>query len=152
MRALYLLDIVAFAVCLQVQSSALSPGGCSQTPGILDRLRMAIVANDVCQTRTFQGSLYGVTATAELDLYSRKARVQLSGLVLGGGLSGTGWLESSTDSDRGTVVLDDELAAALAWRRVKIVSASLDRETDTVTICATIPVLGFQKIVLNGVS
>jgi hypothetical protein len=111
---------------------------------------MAVLADDVCRTRTFQGSLYGVTATVELDLYSRKAEVQLSGLVLGGGLSGIGWLESG-DSDTGTVVLNDELAAALAWRRVKIVSASLDRESDSVTICATIPILGFQKIVLAPV-
>lgn len=148
MRPLYLLDIAAFAVCLQIQTVALP--NCSRAPTFLDRIRMAVLADDVCRTRTFQGSLYGVTATVELDLYSRKAEVQLSGIVLGGGLSGVGWLESG-DSDTGTVVLDDELAAALAWRRVKIVSASLNRESDSVTICATIPILGFQKIVLAPV-
>jgi hypothetical protein len=149
MRALYLLDVAAFAVCLQVPTVALP--NCSRVPTLLDRIRMAVVADDVCRIRTFQGSLYGVTATVELDLYSRKANVQLSGVVLGGGLSGTGWLESA-DGDKGTVVLDDNLATALAWRRVTIVSASLDRETDSVTICATIPILGFQKIVLSVVN
>lgn len=147
MRALYLLNVAAFAACFQVQTLALQD--CSRAPTILDRVQMALT-DDVCRMRTFQGSLYGVTATVEMDMYSRKADVNLSGLVLGGALSGSGWLANS-GTEGGTVVLNDELAAQLAWRRVSIVSASLDRESDSLTICATVPIVGFQKIVLTAV-
>ena len=146
MRALCLLNVAAFAVCLRVPAVALA-----RAPTFFDRIRMVLVTDDLCRTRRFRGSLYGVTATVEMDLSTRKAAVELSGLVLGGGLSGIGWLNES-EVDKGSVVLDDDLAAALAWRGVRIVSASLDRETDSVSIGVTIPVLGFQRIVLSGVS
>lgn len=147
MRALCLLNVAAFAVCLRVPAVALA-----RAPTFFDRIRMVLVTDDLCRTRRFRGSLYGVTATVEMDLSTRKAAVELSGLVLGGGLSGTGWLNDPEEVDKGSVVLDDDLAAALAWRGVRIVSASLDRETDSVSIGVTIPVLGFQRIVLSGVS
>ena len=146
MRALCLLNVAAFAVCLRVPAVALA-----RAPTFFDRIRMVLVTDDLCRTRRFRGSLYGVTATVEMDLSTRKAAVELSGMVLGGGLSGTGWLNES-EVDKGSVVLDDDLAAALAWRGVRIVSASLDRETDSVSIGVTIPVIGFQRIVLGGVS
>jgi len=146
MRALYLLNVAAFAVCLRVPAVALA-----RAPTFFDRIRMVLVTDDLCRTRRFRGSLYGVTATVEMDLSTRKAAVELSGMVLGGGLSGIGWL-NDPEVDKGSVVLDDDLAAALAWRGVRIVSASLDRETDSVSIGVTIPVLGFQRIVLGGVS
>lgn len=146
MRALYLLNVAAFAVCLRVPAVAVA-----RAPTFFDRIRMVLVTDDLCRTRRFRGSLYGVTATVEMDLSTRKAAVELSGMVLGGGLSGIGWL-NDPEVDKGSVVLDDDLAAALAWRGVRIVSASLDRETDSVSIGVTIPVLGFQRIVLGGVS
>jgi len=146
MRALYLLNVAAFAVCLRVPAVALA-----RAPTFFDRIRMVLVTDDLCRTRRFRGSLYGVTATVEMDLSTRKAAVELSGMVLGGGLSGIGWL-NDPEVDKGSVVLDDDLAAALAWRGVRIVSASLDRETDSVSIGVTIPVLGFQRIVLSRFS
>jgi len=146
MRALYLLNVAAFAVCLRVPAVAVA-----RAPTFFDRIRMVLVTDDLCRTRRFRGSLYGVTATVEMDLSTRKAAVELSGMVLGGGLSGIGWL-NDPEVDKGSVVLDDDLAAALAWRGVRIVSASLDRETDSVSIGVTIPVLGFQRIVLSRFS
>ena len=97
--------------------------------------------------RTYEGGLYGVSALVELNMQTREADVSLSGIVLGGTLSGTGRLESPT-SESGGVVLDEDLAYSLARRYITIKHASLNRENDTVCVAAVVPLLGDIEIYL----
>lgn len=67
-----------------------------------------------CATQHFQGGAYGVTATVALNMRTRSAFVELRGLVIGGSLSGVGWLENA-DAEEGGVVLEEEFEEKLAW-------------------------------------
>ena len=122
----------------------------------LDRVRMLVTQLDdrraeQCSTQRFAGSLYGVAASVELDLRTRKARVELRSIPLGGRVAGVGWLKN-VDGEAGEVELEEEFAAKLAWRRVSIQAASLDRASNTVTVHVTVPLLGLQKLELQRVS
>ena len=98
--------------------------------------------------RRYEGGLYGVDANVVLNMKTREATVEMSGVVLGGTLTGTGRLESST-AESGGVVLDEKLAHSLARRYITIQTASLDRERDSVCVVATVPLLGRIEIYLQ---
>lgn len=108
-------------------------------------------SEEECSTQHFRGGLYGVTASVELHLRSRKAIVQLRGVPIGGSLSGTGWLQDG-DAESGGVVLEEAFAKRLAWRLVSIESASLNRVQNTVTVVVNVPIFGQTTIVLKRVS
>lgn len=98
----------------------------------------------------FEGSFYGVTASVALNLNTRVAHVALSGYPIAGTVEGDGWLKDP-DKERGEVVLEPTFEARLARRFVRIQWASLDREKHTVTVHASVPVLGSCELVLQRV-
>ena len=121
----------------------------------IDQVRMILTRledrrAEQCGTQRFAGSLYGVAASVELDLRTREARVELRGLPLGGRVAGVGWLKN-VDGEAGEVELEEEFAAKLAWRRVSIQAAALDRASNTVTVHVTVPLLGAQQLELQRV-
>lgn len=98
----------------------------------------------------FEGSFYGVTAKVALNLNTRVAHVALRGYPIAGTVEGDGWLKEH-DKERGEVVLEPNFAARLSRRFVRIEWASLDREKHTVTVHASVPVLGSVEMVLHRV-
>jgi len=105
------------------------------TPGI------HALAPDCVVSRTFVGSLYGVSARVEIDVRTRVAQVQLRGVPVAGTVEGKGWFSSPT-AEEGPVQLDPDFAAALRRRRIAIVRAALDRERDIITVVTRVPILG----------
>ena len=116
----------------------------------LGRILMSAVGLAEEPTTHFEGSFYGVYARVALNMNTRVAHVTLSGIPLGGSLEGEGWLKSA-GTESGTVVLQDEFAARLARRYVEISRASLDRHARTVTVWASVPLLGEIEMVLNEI-
>lgn len=98
----------------------------------------------------FAGSFYGVSATVALNLNTRVARVSLRGYPIAGTVEGEGWLKDP-DKERGEVVLDPTFTARLARRFVRIEWASLDHHKHTVTVHASVPVIGSIVMVLHRV-
>ena len=82
------------------------------------------------QNADLYGSTFlGVTCVCKLHRRASQASLTLSGLPIGGRLSGT----ASFDADGKTVVLDPELAKAMARRMVSVYEARHDPGDDTVT-------------------
>lgn len=105
-------------------------------------------SNDVAdETRLFSGSLYGVTATCELNMRTRVAYITLRGIAIGRELSGTGSLRDPS-SESGSVKLDPEFAKALARRFIKIHGASYVRTSDSLVVSISIPIFGDTQMVL----
>jgi len=98
----------------------------------------------------FEGSFYGVSAAVALNLNTRVAHVWLQGYPIAGTVEGEGWLKEP-DKERGAVVLEPTFEARLARRFVSIQWASLDREKHTVTVHASVPVIGSVEMVLHRV-
>ena len=116
----------------------------------LGRILMTAVGMAEEPTAHFEGSFYGVYARVALNMNTRVAHVELSGIPLGGSLEGEGWLKSA-GTESGPVVLQEEFAARLARRFVEISRASLDRRAGTVTVWASVPLLGEIEMVLNEI-
>ena len=91
--------------------------------------------------KEFRGSKYGVSARCELDMQTRKAYVQLSGIPLGGSIQGSGSLADSK-SVAGPVVLDPELERRLARRMVTVLNAAFDQDRSVLTVHVRVPVVG----------
>lgn len=161
-----LFNLLATALSLQLQAlrggsrggggGALGPQ-CHRPQVLVERvvesvrtlvMQFDLRAKDECATQHFRGSMYGVTATVALELASREAHVELRGLPLGGRIAGIGWLKN-IDGEAGEVELEEEFAAALAWRMISIQAASLDRHANTVTVHVTVPLLGAQQLSLK---
>ena len=98
----------------------------------------------------YEGSFYGVSASVALNMNTRVAHVSLRGYPVAGTVEGEGWLKDP-DKERGEVVLEPTFAARLARRLVHINWASLDRAAHTVTVAASVPILGVCELVLNRV-
>lgn len=98
----------------------------------------------------FEGSFYGVSASVALNLKTRVAHVSLRGYPIAGTVEGDGWLKEP-DKERGAVVLEPTFEARLSRRFVHIQWASLDREKHTVTVHASVPVIGSVEMVLHRV-
>lgn len=163
MRCMNLFNLIATALSLQLQAfkTGDAPGPKCHRPQALatrvaDSLRTLVMQFDIrntddCTTQHFRGSMYGVTASVALDLRTREAHVELRGIALGGSVAGVGWLKN-IDGEEGDVELDDEFASKLAWRMVSIQTASLNRDTNSVTVHVTVPVLGAQTLELKRVN
>lgn len=95
----------------------------------------------------FEGSFYGVNAKVELNMRTRVAMVHLSGAAIGGRVSGTGWLKQA-GTTTGAVVLERSFEKRLRRRFITISKAHLDSRLHTVTVSATVPVLGTIDLVL----
>lgn len=114
------------------------------------RLKRSVV-NKVTDAFSRQnGDLYGatflgVTCVCKLHRRASQASLTLSGLPIGGRLSGT----ASFEADGKTVVLDSELAKAVARRMVSVYEARHDAGDDTVTVLVRIPVFGLKRLVLR---
>ena len=129
------------------QSAQLERAGGGAMRGLL--ARMGIVAGEV---QHFRGGMYGVVASVALNLGTRHAEISLRGAPVGGTLSGSGWLKAEhAEAFSGDVVLDPDFAKQLARRFVSIQHASLDRETNTVTVTVTVPIFGHNVLVLKRV-
>lgn len=120
----------------------------------IESVRRVVMGFDTDNERTqrFTGSMYGVTANVALDLETRRARVELHGIPVGGSLVGSGWFRNPEGEahEAGEVELDEEFRRQLAWRRVSIQAASLDG--DTVLVFVTVPLLGAQSMELSRVT
>jgi len=129
------------------QSAQLERAGGGAVRGLL--ARMGLVAGEV---QHFRGGMYGVVASVALNLGTRHAEISLRGAPIGGSLSGSGWLKAEqADALSGGVVLDPDFEKTLARRLVSIQHASLDRETNTVTVTVTVPIFGKTVLVLKRV-
>lgn len=102
--------------------------------------------------REYSGSLFGVSASASLDVRERSANVSLWGLPIAGAVNGTGWLESTTTGVAGKVVLDPEMEAKLRRRGVRVVSAALDLASDSLSVSVEVPIFGQQTLKLARVA
>lgn len=101
--------------------------------------------------QNYTGGVFGVTADVRLDLRTRIAHVSMRGIPIGPPISGVGSLVAAAGEESGSVHLDEEFAAALQRRRIRVVSASLERASRTLTVIVLVPVLGSQRIVLRPV-
>ena len=129
------------------QSTQLERAGGGAVRGLLSR--MGLVAGEV---QHFRGGVYGVVASVALNLGTRHAEISLRGAPIGGSLSGSGWLKADrADALSGGVVLDPDFERTLSRRFVSIQHASLDRETNTVTVTVTVPIFGQTVLVLKRV-
>ena len=94
----------------------------------------------------FMGGLMGVSADVTLCMTSQHAEIKLSGLPLGGTLSGTARFSEGEGS---AVEVGEPLNSQLKRRFVKIVDARFDRAEDRVRVTVRLPlILGTQVIVL----
>ena len=129
------------------QSAPLERAGGGAVRGLL--ARMGLVAGEV---QHFRGGMYGVVASVALNLGTRHAEISLRGAPVGGSISGSGWLKAEhAEAYSGGVVLDPDFAKLLSRRFVSIQHASLDRETNTVTVTVTVPIFGQTVLVLKRV-
>ena len=96
----------------------------------------------------FAGTFYGVKADVALNMNTRVAHVALSGYPVAGRVEGDGWLKDA-GKERGEVMLEPDFAARLARRFVSIQWAALDRDRHTVTVHATVPIIGSLELVLH---
>jgi len=127
------------------QSAQLERAGGGAVRSLLARM----VADEV---QHFRGSIYGVSASVALNLNTRHAEISLRGAPLGGTLVGSGWLKADqANSYSGGVVLDPDFAKKLSRRFISIKEASLDKETNTVTVAVIVPIFGRNVIVLKRV-
>lgn len=91
--------------------------------------------------KRFSGRLLGVSASAVLDETAGLARLELSGVPLGGRLRGTAWF-----GDEG-VVLDPQLRRSLGLRLVSVRRVRMaDRE---LLVTLGLPVLGTRTVTLH---
>ncbi len=121
------------------------------SPSIPPSLRSALSQLRMCSSvQNYTGGVFGVSAEVELNLRTRVAHVKLKGVPIGGTVEGEGWLASPT-VEAGAVVLEPSFEAALRRRRIRIVRAALDRNANTVTVTASVPVIGEQRILLRPV-
>lgn len=82
----------------------------------------------------FTGSRFGVRADVDVDLATRVASVRLSGLPLGGVVSGT-----ATLNDAGDPVMDQSLRSALERRGVRVEAVDMDPGLRSCRIVALLP-------------
>jgi len=133
--------------CYAILALCSAPAAPSPTTrGVLQRVLMHMVVSDPIEH--FSGTFYGVRAEVDLNMRTRVATVALSGAVLGGRVSGTGWLKRA-GAESGGVILDAEFERRLRRRFVQIRHAALNREERTVTVYAKVPVIGAIKMVLK---
>lgn len=91
----------------------------------------------------FTGARLGVNANVHLDLATKVATVQLSGLPLGGNITGT-----ATLSEEGDPVLDDAFKNALARRGVRVDEVDVDLDLGTCRVVARLPLAQRLSITL----
>lgn len=96
----------------------------------------------------YVGGLLGVSARVLLCRESERARITLSGLPIGGTVSGSARFGRGVGED--PIVVGEPLAGTLRRRFVKIVEARHDERSDTVVVVARLPlVLGTQTVTLQ---
>jgi hypothetical protein len=113
---------------------------------LLDRVLMQVGIPDTVEH--FRGSFYGVSASVELNMRTRVAKVHLNGAPLGGRISGIGWLHDR-QLEEGKVVLEPTFEHRLRRRFVTVYRATFDRKRHTVTVGVKIPVLGAIELTLT---
>jgi hypothetical protein len=92
----------------------------------------------------YSGYMLGVSCDCTLYRNNRYASLTLSGIPIGGRLSGLAWFQN----DRRTVVLDPELKQAVARRRTEIQQAYHNFNDDTLHIILKLPVFGTKSMIL----
>lgn len=97
----------------------------------------------------FEGKLMGVRALVVLVRAQKKARITLSGVPIGGKVTGEASFENPTAHEQGGVVVSEPLAGVLRRRGVSMVDAAYDSASDTVKVAARLPIFGVRRIVLS---
>ena len=93
----------------------------------------------------YTGRMLGVTCECTLNKADKYATLNLWGVPIGGHLSGTAWFKP----DGRTVVLDPDLAKAVARRMTTIYQAHYKPSDDTVQIVLGVPIVGVKRMILN---
>jgi hypothetical protein len=93
----------------------------------------------------YTGQILGVSCTCTLNRGGQYASLELWGLPIGGRLSGTAFFAK----DGKTVVLESQLANAIARRGARVHEAHHEPSKDTVTVLLSIPLFGQRHIVLH---
>lgn len=96
----------------------------------------------------FAGGLLGVRAKVVLVRHAKKARITLSGVPMGGTVTGEASFSDAEATESGTVVVSEPLASVLRRRAVRLVGAAYDSASDTVKVTAKLPIFGTRNIVL----
>lgn len=95
----------------------------------------------------YVGGMLGVSARVLLCRQSERARITLSGVPMGGTVSGNARFGTGAEDP---IVVEEPLAGTLRRRFVKIVEARHDERSDTVVVVARLPlVLGTQTVTLK---
>lgn len=95
----------------------------------------------------FTGKLLGVSASVILHTDTNSAMVSLSGIPVGGTISGSARFGAEDDVD--DIVVDEPLKSALSARFVKIVNVHHDSMSGVVGVTVSLPVFGERTIVLT---
>ena len=90
------------------------------------------------KTERFVGGLLGVSAKVDLCLLKEYAFISISGIPIGGKISGTATFSNGEGSN---VVINEPLKTSLSRRLVKIVDARFDRRADVVYVEVHLPFL-----------
>ena len=94
----------------------------------------------------------GVSAEVILDRQGKRATVSLSGVPVGGRVSGKAELGDGGKGGEESIVIHEPLKSMLARRFVKIVDARHDEASDCVLVVVRLPLaLGKRTIVLTRV-
>lgn len=100
----------------------------------------------------FHGKLLGVAATVVLLRSQKKARITLSGIPVGGKVSGEASFANNDNghsgSGGGSVVVSGPLAGVLRRRGVSMLDAAYDKTSDTVKVAVRLPIFGRKSITL----
>ena len=102
----------------------------------------------------YEAELLGVFARVKLDREKQSADLLLLGWPVGGEVSGTAWFEtksSDTTTERGDVVLDENLASRLKNRLISVTRAGHNAADDTVFVELKIPIFGRKTLFLKRV-
>lgn len=95
----------------------------------------------------YVGGMLGVSAKVLLCRESERAQITLSGLPIGGTVSGNARFGTGAEEQ---VVVEEPLAGTLRRRFVKIVEARHDVRSDSVVVVARLPLLlGTQTVTLK---
>jgi len=97
--------------------------------------------------KDYEGRFYGVRVQVELRVQSMVAMVHLTGIPVGGRVSGTGWLKHHA-RDKGVVVLEAGFEKRLRKRRVVIHGAALAKDGHALAVFVQLPLVGNVSLVL----
>ena len=115
---------------------------------VMERMKRRLAPVAIPKEEFFAGGLLGVRAEVVLMRHAKKARITLSGIPMGGTVTGEASFSDAEATESGSLVVSEPLASVLHRRAVRLVSAAYDKASDTVKVTAKLPIFGTRNIVL----